>query len=111
MPIRPSLQFCVESLVQRVFEEIGRVKATVLTEDQMARVREVLVREFEKDSEENGYLLNQLVRRYEDGEADAAGTSPLPAIAALDGRAIQRAAEQYLDSANYVKVVRLPEPK
>lgn len=101
----------VESLVQRVFEEMGRVKATVLTEDQMARVREVLVREFEKDSEENGYLLNQLVRRYEDGEADAAGTSPLPAIAALDGRAIQRAAEQYLDSANYVKVVRLPEPK
>jgi len=101
----------VDDLVQRVFEEIGRVQATRLAEDQMGRVREALVRQLEQDTEENGYLLNQLVRRYEDREADAAGRSPLPEIAALDGEAIQTAARQFLDTGNYVKVTLLPEAK
>lgn len=101
----------VDSLVQRVFEEIAAVKATRLTEDQMARVRDILVREFDQDSEENGYLLNQLARRYEDREGDAAGTSPLSTIASLDGDAVQRAAQQYLDTGNYVKVSLLPGAK
>jgi len=101
----------VDGLVQRVFQEIGRVKATLLTEDQMSRVREALLRQLEQDREENGYLLNQLVRRYEDREADAAGRSPLPQIAALDGEAVQLAAQQYLDTGNYVKVTLLPETK
>jgi zinc protease len=101
----------VDGLVQRVFEEIGRVQATRLTEDQMGRVREILVRQVEQDGQENAFFLNQIVRRHEDGEADAVGASPLPTIAALDGDAVQRAARLYLDVQNYVKVVRLPEGK
>jgi zinc protease len=98
----------VESLVQRVFEEIAAVKATRLTADQMARVRDILSRELEQDGQENSYLLTQLARRYEDREAEAAGRSPLPEIAALDGGAVQLAAQQYLDTGNYVKVSLLP---
>jgi zinc protease len=100
-----------ESLVQRVLAEIDSLKATLLTPDQVARVRAVLLREFEQDSQENGYLLGQLARRYEDGEADAAGVNPPVAIAALDGQAIQRAAQTYLDMENYVKVMLVPETK
>ena len=101
----------VESLVQRVFEEIGRVKATLLTPDQVARVREILLRELDENSQENGYLLNQLARRYEDGEADAAGVTPVQDIAALSGMSIQRAAQISLDTENYVKVTLVPETK
>ena len=101
----------VDTLVKRVFEEIAGLKATRLTPDQMSRVRDVLARELEKDSEDNGYLLNQLARRYEDREADAAGASQLPEIAALTGEAIQTAAERYLDTGNYVKVTLLPGSK
>jgi zinc protease len=101
----------VEGLVQRVFQEVEGLKATLLTPEQVGRVRDVLARELEENSQENGYLLNQLARRYEDGEADAVATNPLQAIAALSGEAIQRAARTYLDMQNYVKVTLVPETK
>jgi zinc protease len=99
----------VDSLVQRVFEEIRVVQGTLLTPDRVARVRDILLRELEEDSQENGYLLNQLVRRYEDREPEAVGVSPARDIATLSGYAIQLAAQTYLDSQNYVKVTLLPE--
>ena len=74
----------------------------------MARVRDILTRELDQDRRENGCLLNQLARRYEDRETEAAGSSPLPDIAALDGAAFQQAAQRYLDTQNYVKVSLLP---
>jgi zinc protease len=101
----------VDSLVQRVFEEIAFVKATLLTPDRVARVRDALLKELEDDSQENGWVLNQLVRRYEDGEIDRVGRSPVEDIAALNGYAIQLAAQAYLDTQNYVKVTLLPETK
>ena len=101
----------VDSLVQRVFEEIRVVQGTLLTPSSVARVREALSRELEEDSQENGYLLNQLVRRYEDREPESAGVSPARDIAALSGYAIQLAAQTYLDTQNYVKVTLLPEAR
>jgi zinc protease len=101
------------SLVQRVFEEIDFVKATVFSREQMAMMREGLLREYESNSQDNGYLLNQISRRYEDGDAaNIAAGDNLPAqIEALSGAAIQRAAQTYLNTANYVKVTRMPETK
>ena len=55
--------------MQRVFEEIAFVKDTPLSPDQVALIRDGLLREFEKNSQDNGYLLNQISRRYEDGDA------------------------------------------
>ena len=37
--------------------------------EQVALIRDVLLRDFEKNSQDNGYLLNQISRRYEDGDA------------------------------------------
>ena len=101
------------SLVQRVFEEIAFVKATRLSPDQMALMREGLLREFESNSQDNGYVLNQISRRYEDGDpADIAAADNVPdRIAALTGAAIQLAAQTYLNTGNYVKVTRMPETK
>jgi zinc protease len=101
------------TLVQRVFEEIEFVKATPLSPDQVALIREVLLREFERNSQDNGYLLNQISRRYEDGDAaDVAAVDHLPErIAALTGDAIQQAARTYLNTGNYVKVTMMPENK
>jgi zinc protease len=98
-----------DAVVKRVFEEIAFVKATRLTPDRVARVQEILARELEQNRQENGYLLSQLARRYEDGEPDAAGVSTLSGLGALNGYAIQLAARSYLDSGNYVNVTLLPE--
>ncbi len=101
----------VDSLVLRVFEEIGFVRNTLLSENQVARVRDVLVRELDRNSEDNGYLLNQIARRYEDDDvANLVKINQQPAeIAALTGTSIQRAASRYLDVTNYVKVTLMPE--
>ena len=71
------------------------------------------MREFERNSQDNGYLLDQISRRYEDGDAaDVAAVDNLPdQIAALTADAIQQAAQTYLDTANYVQVTLMPETK
>jgi zinc protease len=102
-----------DALVQRVFDEIAFIKKTPLTADQMGRVRAGLVRDYERNSQENGYLLNQIARRYEDGEpASVATIDNLPErIQALTPEAVQQAAQTYLDTGSYVKVVLMPEGK
>jgi zinc protease len=94
-------------LVQRVFEEIEALKAAYISRDQIGRIRDALTREYEQNSQENGYFLNEISRRYADG--DAAGVSNLPdRIAALTGPAIQQAAQTSLNAGNYVKVTLMP---
>jgi zinc protease len=101
------------TLVQRVFQEIEFVKATPLSSEQVTIIRDVLQREFDVNSQDNGYLLNQISRRYDDGEAaDVATVGNVPAqIAALTGDAVQLAAQTYLNTGNYVKVTLMPEKK
>ena len=101
------------ALVQRVFEEIAFVKATPLLPGQVATIRGVLQREFEANSQDNGYLLDQISRRYEDGDGSnvgAIGGQP-ERIAALTADAIGQAAQTYLKTGNYVKVTLMPETK
>jgi zinc protease len=101
------------SLVQRVFDEIAFVRDTPLTQEQVGLVRAALLREFEVNSQDNGYLLNQVADRYEDREAG--NLTPLvnvPAqLAALSADAVQDAARTCLDLRNYVKVTLMPEKK
>jgi zinc protease len=99
------------SVVQRVWDEIRFVRDTTLSPDQVNRIRAGLLRQFEQDSQNNGYLLNQIARHYEDGDPqDASIIVDLPQrIARLTGDQIQRAAKAYLDTANYVSVILMPE--
>jgi zinc protease len=100
-------------LTQRVLDEVAFVRRTLLGPDQMSLVRASLERDVERSSEDNGYLLGQIARRYEEGEAATVGEvmNERTRIAALTGAQIQDAAMTYLDLSNYVKVTLLPEQK
>jgi len=97
-------------LVQRVLQEIEFVKATPLEQGQMTLVREALRREFEANSQDNGYLLNQISERYADG--DAAGVATIwnlpDRLGLLTAGAIQEAAQRSLNTTNYVIVTQVP---
>ena len=84
-----------------------------LSPEQMTNLRAALLREFETNSQDNGYLLEEIARRYENGDAAPwAGVVTVPErIAALTATAIQQAARTYLDTDNYVKVTLIPESK
>jgi zinc protease len=100
-------------LVKRVLQEIELSKTVPLTPGQMALLRGALVREFDANRQNNGYLLDEISRRYEDGDAaNAAAVVNMPErIAALTAEAIQQAARTYLNTDSYVKVTLMPESK
>jgi zinc protease len=102
-----------QSLVQRVMAEVDSLRQTLLTPEQVSRLRTLLTRDFDKKSEENGYLLGQISRRYDDGDGANAGAAVKPPsqISELSGAEIQRAARRYLDGDNYVRVTLMPETK
>ena len=99
------------SLVDRVFDELDFVKNTRLTRTQMGLVRQALLRDFETNSQDNGYLLNQISRKYADGDAAGIGAIfDLPArVEALTADQIQSAAQKALNTTRYVKVTLNPE--
>jgi zinc protease len=102
-----------ESLVQRVFDEIEFVRGTTYQPGQVVRIRDALRREFERSSEDNGYVLNQIARRYAEGDtADLSSIVNLQdRIATLTGEEISEAARTYLNTKSYVKVTLMPEGK
>jgi len=77
--------------------------------DWMGRIRDVLTREYDENTQENGYWLNQIARHYVEGIKDVAPVGNLPdLIAALNGDALSQAARTYLNTADYVKVTLMP---
>ncbi len=100
-----------DELIKRVFEEIEKFKANGPTEKQLNDEKEALIREFETNSKQNGYLLTQIQLRYFNGE-DPAGVWLVPEFyKKLDAATIQEAAKRYLDTKNFVKVTLFPEKK
>src|SRR5436190_12626283 len=101
------------TVVQRVMQEVAEARDTPLTSGQVARVRDVLLRQSDRNMQENGYLIAQISRRYEEGDgANIGAVFQLPKrISALSGDAIQLAAQKYLDTANYVEVTLKPQEK
>ena len=101
------------ALVKRVFDEIAFVRSTPLSAGQMTRLRDSLQRDYERNSSDNRYFLNEISRRYRDGDAATVGDIERTPerIAALTGDAIHDAAQQYLNTDRYVKVVLMPETR
>ncbi|HEY7285449.1 MAG TPA: insulinase family protein, partial [Vicinamibacterales bacterium] len=101
----------VESLVRRVFQEVDAVRNTPLTDDQVTRIRDYLKRELDRSSQDNGYLLTQILRRYEAGEPLDRGvvSEQTAEITALTGDMVTRAAVRYFDPARYVQVTLMPD--
>jgi zinc protease len=101
----------VEALVARVFQEIDRLKAGGPSAGHLDEVKLSMLRDFETNSQNNGYLLDQIAFRYQHGEP-VEGLWDVPKYyEKLDPVTIRDAARKYLDPANVVRVTLLPEKK
>jgi zinc protease len=100
-----------EALLKAVFQEIDRMKSGGPTEKQTADIREALLREFETNIKQNGYLLTQISGKYEYGEAPETLLLVPEFYRKLTPAGIQTAAKTYLDTKNYVQVTLFPEKK
>ena len=101
----------LDDLIAKVYEEIEKFKAEGPTEKQVADEREALLRDFETNSKQNGYLLAQILARYQNND-DPAGVWAMPEhYKKIDAAMIQKAAKTYLAGANRVQVTLVPEVK
>ena len=101
----------LDDLLGRVYQEIEKFKTEGPTEKQVTDEREALLRDFETGSKQNGFLLGQLMTKYQNNE-DPAGLWTLPELyRKLDAATIQQAAKAYLGGANRVQVTLVPEVK
>jgi zinc protease len=99
----------VEGLVDRVFAEIAAFKADGPTGQQVADVRQAMLRSYETGMRQNGYVAQQLVFKYQSGEPPT-GLLNAPALyEALSPATVQAAAARYLDMGRYVLVSLFPE--
>jgi zinc protease len=100
-----------DDLIKRVFGEIEKFKAEGPTEKQLNDEKEALLREFETESKQNGFLLNEIMFRFREKE-DPAGIWLLPDFyKKLDAATIKDTAKQYLNTQAYIKVTLFPEKK
>jgi zinc protease len=99
----------LDDLVARVNQEIQQFRTDGPTARQVADEREALLRDFETSSKQNGYIIAQLLGRYQNND-DPAGVWAVPDYyRKIDAAAIQQAAKTYLSGANRVQVTLVPE--
>jgi zinc protease len=99
----------LDDLVARVYREIEQFKANGPTEKQVADERAALLRDFETGSKQNGFLVGQLVAKYQNKEDPAEIWAVPESYRKLDAAAIQQAARTYLSGTNRVEVTLVPE--
>jgi zinc protease len=100
-----------EELVKTVYSEIELLKSAGPTDKQVADVKETLLREYESNQKQNGYLLGQIANRYELSEDLTSLFALQDYYNKLTPAIVQEAATKYLDSKNRVEVTLFPEKK
>jgi zinc protease len=99
----------VEELTQAVFAEIDSLKARGPSAEDLAKVKEIYLRQHETDLKQNGWWLGQLAAYAQHGE-DPRTLLGYPArVRALTPAIVRDAARRWLEGARYVRLTLLPE--
>jgi zinc protease len=99
----------VEELVRAVFAEIDSLKANGASADDVAKVKELQLRERETSLKQNGFWLNQLAARAEWGEDYGEILRYPQLLETLTPQLVRDAARAYLNTGNYARFTLLPE--
>jgi zinc protease len=96
-------------LVDRVHQEIERLKQDGPTEREVADAREQMTRDHESGMRRNDYLLANLAGRYQAGEDPSSLFDMTPVFGRIDVISVRDAARRYLDSQNTIRVSLFPQ--
>ncbi|MCC7010679.1 MAG: insulinase family protein [Acidobacteria bacterium] len=98
-----------DALIRTVFDDIDALKTNGPDERDVRNIREILTREYESSSRQNGFLLREITARYQNGE-DLADLFALPKFyEQINGPEIQEAARRYFNANNVITVKLVPE--
>ncbi len=99
----------VDELVKATFEQIEKIKAEGVSEEDINKLKETQKRQRKEDLKKNDYWLNSLYTYYFN-ESDVNSFYDYDKqIEELTAQALQNTAKQYLDKDNYIKIILMPE--
>jgi len=100
----------VEPLTKATFALLDSLKATPPSQADVDKVKEQILRSREVETHQNNYWLGNIIARDEAGEDLGGLTSKYDEmVKSLTPAALQAAAKQYFNTANYARFVLLPE--
>ncbi|HMO40294.1 MAG TPA: insulinase family protein [Saprospiraceae bacterium] len=102
-----------DSLIQIARKDINNIKMTGAAETDLQKIRETQKQTRIKNLRENAYWSGQLVTRYQYGlPLDDILYEPYEQLVnQLSSKALQNAAQRYLDDTNQMRIVLLPAPQ
>ena len=101
----------VEDLSQVVFREIEKMKTEGPTPDEVNDVKKAFYRSFETGIKTNNWLVGQLYFKYTHDEDPRGLFTYDKTLEEITAELLQKAAQTYLNTENYVKLILLPEKK
>ncbi len=96
-------------LEQAVFAEIDSLKASGPSAADLAKVKEIYLRQHETDLKQNGWWIGQLAAYAQNGESPHTLLSYPSRVRALTVDQVREAARRWLNKGRYVRVTLLPE--
>jgi zinc protease len=99
----------VDELTRAVFAEIDSVKSHGPSAADLAKVKEMYLRQHETDLKQNRWWLGQLGAYAQTGEAPQTLLAYPARVRSLTADQVREAARKWLDTGRYVKVSLLPE--
>ena len=100
----------MQELIKVAFKVIDDFRETGPSASRVAEAKLSTRRDLEVDLQENRYLLNEIIGKYEKGEDVTEVFSP-PGIDEMTPASIREAARRYLNKSRYVEVTLSPEKK
>jgi zinc protease len=97
-----------DALVKVALDKIEALKANGPDERDVTNIREIMLREYESGTRQNGFFLREMSARYQHGEDLADLFALADFYRKITGADIQAAARQYF-GANLVRVQQFPE--
>jgi zinc protease len=101
----------IDELVGLIFKEIRKLQKKGPTVQEVLEVRLAESRDYETNSQQNGWWLGQLVERYRLGEDPAILAQVPDSFAVLTPASVQAASKLYFNTGRYVQVMLYPEKR
>jgi zinc protease len=98
-----------EELTAAALKIVNDFRQNGPTDNDIADIETGLLRDFETASQDNNYLANQIESKYQYGDNVTTVWTLPQAYRRLDVATVERAAQRYLNTDNYVKVTLFPE--
>jgi zinc protease len=99
----------VEKLCQSVWAEIRKMQSEGSKKEEVQKVKETMRLDLEKNLKENGFWLNSLQSYYYHASNPSEIPDCLQFVERINEESIRKAAIQYFDGKNYIRMILMPE--